>query len=160
MTNRLRRWSPPVVITSCITVLAGAGVEFARAGIQQSSADTAAIQRVVDDYIGLYRRDRLEAWKALFVPGFTATYTNDDGSVTTRSLEDFYERQRAGFERGSMSETLENVRIARVGRLAHVVADFKFTSGNTTRPGRLMLLVIAVKGEFKIAALTFTYHLS
>jgi hypothetical protein len=79
--------------------------------------------------------------------------------VTTRSLEDFYERQRAGFERGSMSETLENVRIARVGRLAHVVADFKFTSGNTTRPGRLMLLVIAVKGEWKIAALTFTYHL-
>ena len=160
MTNRLRRWSPPVVITSCITVLAGAGVGFARAGIQQSSADTGATQRVVDDYIGLYRRDRLEAWKALFVPGFTATYTNDDGSVTTRSLEDFYERQRAGFERGSMSETLENVRIARVGRLAHVVADFKFTSGNTTRPGRLMLLVIAVKGEFKIAALTFTYHLS
>jgi hypothetical protein len=159
MTNRSRHCSPPVVIAWCIAVLAGAGVGFTRAVNQQSSADTAGVQRVVDDYIGLYRRDRLEAWKALFVPGFAATYTNDDGSVTTRSLEDFYERQRAGFERGAMSETLDNVRIQRAGRLAHVFADFTFTSGNTTRPGRLMLLVIAVKGEWKIAALTFTYHL-
>ena len=148
-----------VAIACCIALLAGSGVVVARAANQQSSADTTAVQRVVDDYIGLYRRDRLEAWKALFVPGFTATYTNDDGSVTTRSLDDFYERQRAGFERGTMSETLENVRISRVGRLAHVFADFKFTSGITTRPGQLMLLLIAVKGEWKIAALTFTYHL-
>lgn len=146
-----------VVIGSCIAVLGGSGVVLA--GNQQGTADNAAVQRVVDDYIGLYRRDRLEAWKALFVPGFTATYTNDDGSVTTRSLDDFYERQRAGFERGAMTETLENVQIVRVGRLAQVFADFKFTSGNTTRPGQLMLLLIAVKGEWKIAALTFTYHL-
>ena len=151
--------SPFVVIVCSIAVLGRSGVVVARADNEQSTVDTAAVQRVVDDYIGLYRRDRLEAWKALFVPGFTATYTNDDGSVTTRSLEDFYERQRAGFERGPMSETLDNVRIQRVGRLAHVFADFKFTSGDTTRAGRLMLLVITVKGEWKIAALTFTYHL-
>lgn len=151
--------SPFVVIVCSIAVLGRSGVVVARADNEQSTVDTAAVQRVVDDYIGLYRRDRLEAWKALFVPGFTATYTNEDGSVTTRSLEDFYERQRAGFERGPMSETLDNVRIQRVGRLAHVFADFKFTSGDTTRAGRLMLLVITVKGEWKIAALTFTYHL-
>ena len=151
--------SPFVVIVCSIAVLGRSGVVVARADNEQSTVDTAAVQRVVDDYIGLYRRDRLEAWKALFVPGFTATYTNDDGSVTTRTLEDFYERQRAGFERGPMSETLDNVRIQRVGRLAHVFADFKFTSGDTTRAGRLMLLVITVKGEWKIAALTFTYHL-
>lgn len=159
MTYRLRRTSPAVLVACWIVIVSGSGEGVARDGGQQNSADTTAVQRVVDDYIGLYRRDRLEAWKALFVPGFTATYTNDDGSVTTRSLDDFYERQRAGFERGSMSETLDNVRIHRVGKLAQVFADFKFTSGNTTRPGQLMLLLIAVKGEWKIAALTFTYHL-
>ena len=142
-----------------MAVIATPGV-LANGADQPTSHDTTAIQRIVDDYIGLYRRDRLDAWKALFISGFTATYTNDDGSVTTRSLEDFYERQKAGFERGPMSETLENVSIRQVGRLAHVSADFKFTSGDTTRPGRLMLLLIEVKGEFKIAALAFTYHLS
>jgi hypothetical protein len=160
MRSRLQRCSNPfVLIACCIAVLAGSEVGLARDGNQQTNADLAAVQRVVDEYIGLYRHDRLAAWKALFAPGFTATYTNDDGSVTTRSLDDFYERQRVGFERGAMSETLENVRISRVGRLAHVFADFKFTSGNTTRPGQLMLLLIAVREEWKIAALTFTYHL-
>lgn len=159
MTHRLPRNYPAVLVACCLASVPGSADVVAHDDYGQSSADTAAVQRVVDDYIGLYRRDRLEAWKALFVPGFAATYTNDDGSVTTRSLDDFYERQRAGFERGSMSETLDNVRIQRVGKLAQVFADFKFTSGNTTRPGQLMLLLIAVKGEWKIAALTFTYHL-
>jgi hypothetical protein len=159
MTDRLCR-SYPALLVACSIAIAGASRNaVAGHGYQKSSADTAAVQRVVDDYVGLYRRDRLDAWKALFVQGFTATYTNDDGSVTTRSLDDFYERQRAGFERGAMSETLENVRIQREGKLAHAFADFKFTSGTTTRPGQLMLLLITVKGEWKIAALTFTYHL-
>ena len=60
---------------------------------------------------------------------------------------------------GLSARRSRNVRIARRGRLAHVFADFKFTSGNTTRAGQLMLLMVAVKGEFKISALTFTYHL-
>lgn len=160
MTRRLQRRSTPFVLAACcIATLAGFGDAVARSGDQNTSSDAAAVQRVLDDYIGLYQRDRLEAWKSLFVSGFAATYTNDDGSVTTRSLEEFYERQRAAFERGPVSETLENVRIYRMGRLAHVFADFKFTSGNTTRPGQLILLMIAVKGEFKISSLAFTYHL-
>jgi len=118
-----------------------------------------AVQRVLDDYIGLYRKDTLERWKALFLPAFTATYTNDDGSVTTRNLEQFYERQRAAFAAGEVSETLHNVRIHRAGRLAHVFADFRFTARGSTRPGQLMLLMIEEKGQLRIAALTFTYHL-
>jgi hypothetical protein len=114
---------------------------------------------VLDDYIGLYRKDTLERWKTLFLPSFTASYTNDDGSVTTRTLDDFSERQRAAFERGAVSETLENVRITRVGRLAQAFADFHFTSGGATRHGQLMLALIEEKGQFRIAALTFTYHL-
>ena len=160
MTRRWQRQSRSLVVTACcIATLAGWDGVLARHSDQNTSTDVTAVKRVVDDYIGLYQRDRLEAWKALFVSGFNATYTNDDGSVTSRSLEEFYERQRAAFERGVVSETLENVRIARRGRLAHVFADFKFTSGNTTRAGQLMLLMVAVKGEFKISALTFTYHL-
>lgn len=113
----------------------------------------------MDGYIGLYRRETLEKWKTLFTAGFTATYTNDDGSVTTRTLEEFYERQRAAFAAGEVSETLHNVRIHRAGRLAHVFADFRFMSRGATRPGQLMLLIIEEKGQLRIAALTFTYHL-
>ena len=112
MTRRWRRQSKSFVVTACcIATLAGWDGVLARHSDQNTSTDATAVKRVVDDYIGLYQRDRLEAWKALFVPGFNATYTNDDGSVTSRSLEEFYERQRAAFERGVVSETLENVRI-------------------------------------------------
>ena len=121
--------------------------------------DNAAVQRVLDDYIGLYTKERLPEWKALFLPGFTATYTNADGTVTTRTLEEFYESQRAGFARAAMTETLHDVRITRVGKLAHVLAGFDFTSGGNTRRGRLMLMMVESQGQFRIASLTFTYHL-
>jgi hypothetical protein len=124
----------------------------------QSAATDAAVQRLVDDYIGLYRKDTLERWKTLFLPSFTASYTNADGSVSTRNLDAFYESQRSGFAAGEMSETLHNVRIQRTGRLAHVSADFRFTSRGSSRPGKLMLMMIEEKGQLKIAALAFTYH--
>ena len=103
----------------------------AGAGSRQApdATDSAAVQRVVDDYIGLYTKERLAEWKTLFLPGFTATYTNADGTVTTRTLEEFYESQRAGFARAPMTETLHDVRITRDGRLAHVFAGFDFTTG-------------------------------
>jgi hypothetical protein len=124
----------------------------------QPEADLAPVQRVVDDYIGLYTKDRLTEWKGLFLPSFTATYTNADGTVSHRTLEEFYESQRAGFARGPMSETLHDVRLTRDGRLAHAFAGFDFTSGGNTRRGQLMLLLIEVEGQFKIAALAFSYH--
>jgi hypothetical protein len=123
-------------------------------------ADDAAVQRLLDDYIGLYRKETLDRWKALFLPGFTATYTNDDGSVTTRNLNEFYERQLAAFAAGDVSETLHNVRIHRAGHLAHVFADFRFTGRGATRPGQLMLLMVEDRGKLRIAALAFTYHLA
>jgi hypothetical protein len=124
----------------------------------QAPADLAPVQRAVDDYIGLYTKARLPEWKALFLPTFTATYTNADGTVSARTMEEFYESQRAGFERGPMSETLHEVRIVREGRLAHAFAGFDFTSGGNTRRGQLMLLLIEEEGRFRIAALTFSYH--
>ena len=147
-----------IVLATLLAIVPG-GANTVVAGQSPTIGDT-AVQRVLDDYIGLYRKDTLDRWKSLFLPAFTATYTNDDGSVSTRTLDDFYERQRAGFARGEMTETLENVRITRVGRLAQVFADFHFTSGATTRRGQLMIAMIEEKAQFKIAALTFTYHLA
>ena len=143
-----------------LLVISIGAASLAAGRLSQAGADAAPVQRVLDDYIGLYTKDRLPDWKALFLPGFTAAYTNDDGSVTTRTLDEFYERQRAAFERGPVAETLHDVRITRSGRLAHVAAGFDFTSGGTTRRGRLMLLMIETAGRFRIAALTFTYHLA
>lgn len=141
-----------------VTLLAGAGT--VRVVGDQAPVPDASVQRVLDDYIGLYRKETLEQWKRLFLPGFTASYTNDDGTVTTRNLEEFYERQRSAFAAGPVSETLHNVQVQRAGRLAHVFADFTFTGRGSTRPGQLMLLMIESHGQLKIAALTFTYHLS
>jgi hypothetical protein len=125
----------------------------------QPDADLAPVRRVVDDYIGLYTKERLPEWKALFLPLFTATYTNADGTVSSRTLDEFYESQRAGFARAAMRETLHDVRITREGRLAQVSAGFDFTSGGHTRRGQLMLLLLESQGQFRIAALAFSYHL-
>ena len=140
------------------TVLASTWVVGGPALRAQSAGGDAGVQRLVDDYIGLYRKDTLERWKTLFLPGFTASYTNADGTVTTRNLDAFYESQRSGFAAGDMSETLQNVRVQRLGRLAHASADFRFTSRGSTRPGQLMLMMIEEKGEMKIAALVFSYR--
>ena len=147
----------PTRMLVIVTLLAGTGI--VRVAGDQASAPDASVQRVLDDYIGLYRKETLEQWKGLFLPGFTASYTNDDGTVTTRTLEEFYERQRSAFAAGPVSETLHNVEVRRAGRLVHVFADFRFTGRGPTRPGQLMLLMIEDRGELKIAALTFTYHL-
>jgi hypothetical protein len=137
-----------------------AGASAGSAQVASPSEGIAPVRRVVEDYIGLYTKERLPEWKALFLPTFTATYTNADGTVSVRTLEEFYESQRAGFAKGPMSETLGEIRTTRQGRLAHVFADFDFTSSGKTRHGQLMMLLIESKGEFRIAALTFSYHLS
>ncbi len=118
------------------------------------------VSRLLSDYIGLYKRDSLERWRDLLLSGFIATSTNDDGSVTTRSREEFYERQRALFATGKpVSEVLENTQVTRTGNLASVSSDFVWTDGESSRRGRLMLLLILDRGVFRIQALTFSYHL-
>ena len=146
------------VVVTVVGVAAMASPPSSLARTAQAASDLAPVTRVVDDYIGLYTKERLHDWKALFLPTFTATYTNADGTVSVRTLDEFYESQRAGFAKGPMSESLHDVRITREGRLAHAFAGFDFTSGGNTRRGQLMLLLIESKGEFRIAALTFSYH--
>lgn len=116
------------------------------------------VSALLEDYIGLYTREALPRWRALFLPGFVATWTNADGSVTTRSLDEFYERQQATFATGKpIREVLENTHAERTGDLACVRSEFVWTDGEATRRGRLMLLLIAEQGKLRIQALTFSY---
>ncbi len=130
----------------------------ATAQAQTPAASDAALQRLIDDYTGLYRRETLDEWRKLFLPSFVVASTNPDGSTRVRTLDEFWEAQREGFaSSGSMSEVLENVQTERRGPLASVWADFVFSSDGTSRRGRLVMLCIAEQGVFRIHALMFSY---
>lgn len=116
------------------------------------------LTRLLHDYIGLYRADSLERWRTLFLPGFSVAFTNPDGSITERTLDQFVERQRAGFARSpDMHEVLENVVVQQRDALAGVWADFVFTADGTSRRGRLVMLCIRAAGAWKIQSLLFSY---
>lgn len=119
------------------------------------------LQRLVEDYTGLWRRETLSRWEQLFLPGFTVASTNADGTITVRTREAFLAAQRRYHERvAGLSEDLENVRVARNGRLAVVSADFVVTEGpgGPQRRGKLILLAIDDRGEFRFHSLMFSYH--
>ena len=131
---------------------------MAAAGAAPADASDAAVRRVVDDYVALYRKDSLAAWRDLFLPTFTATSPAADGGVTVRTLDQFYESQARGFARAaSMSETLEDVRIVRSGRTATARAGFVFHQDGTSRRGQLALGLVETGGAWRIASLLFTY---
>jgi SnoaL-like protein len=127
---------------------------------QAKKAPDAEIQALLDDYIRLYAADTLDTWSGLLAPGFVAAFTNDDGTTTTRNLEEFVARQRNYFATGRpIRETLGNVRIDRQGRLAAVRADFTLHDGDDARKGRLMMLLIRGVDGFRVQSLIFSYHL-
>jgi hypothetical protein len=118
------------------------------------------IDRVLHDYIALYTKDTLDAWRGLFHPGFVAAFTNDDGSTTARTLDEFLARQRNYFATGRpISEELDDVKVERQGALAVVRAGFTLHDGPTARKGRLMMLLLRDHERFLIQSLVFTYHL-
>lgn len=127
-------------------------------GQTQEPADS-GLKQLVHDYIALYRHDSLDRWRQLFLPSFTVAFTNPDGSITERNLEQFLERQRQGFARTpDMSEVLENVTIEQRASLASVWADFVFTAAGQPRRGKLVLLCIRDRGAWHIQSLLFSYH--
>jgi SnoaL-like protein len=122
-------------------------------------ASDEAVRRAVSDYVGLYRGQTLERWRALFLPGFTAAHVGDDGAVRQRTLEEFYQAQKRYFDTGkSIREDLENVRVERQGALASVWADFVLTEDGEKSRGRLVLLLIEDHGVFRIHSLMFQYR--
>lgn len=121
-------------------------------------AGVSDLEKVVSDYVGLYKRESLPEWKKLFLPHFTVASTREDGTLGERTLEEFYEAQKRYFESGrDIKEVLENVQIERKGKLASVWADFVLTDNGETRRGKLVLLLIEGPEGFKIHSLMFSY---
>ena len=117
-----------------------------------------SLEQLVTDYIGLYTRDTLPRWQQLFLPGFSSASTNDDGSVTVRTLDAFYAAQERGFAQSrAMGERLENVRIERHGALASVWADFVFWADGPPSRGKLVLLAVHQVDGWRIHSLMFSY---
>lgn len=155
--SRAGRAPRAVGVVTCLAALCTATpATFAQ--VAPSSTSTAAVRKVVDDYVGLYRKDTLAEWRSLFLPSFTATSPGADGAVTVRTLDEFYGSQARGFARAAeMSETLENVVIERSGRLATAWADFVFRQDGTSRRGRLVLALVETKATWRIASVMFSY---
>ena len=122
-------------------------------------ATASDLEKVVAEYVGLYKRETLAEWRKLFLPHFSVASTREDGTVGERTLDEFYEAQRRYFESGrAIKEVLENVQIERKGKLASVWADFVLTDEGETRRGKLALLLIEGPEGFKIHSLMFSYY--
>ena len=142
------------LVTSAVFALVALGTDHARA--QAPSEE--GLTRVIADYVGLYRRETLDAWRELFLPGFTAASTRSDGSVLVRTLDDFVGAQKGYLDSGrAIREVLENVRTERRGRLASVWAEFVLTDEGDTSRGQLVLTLVEEKGRFRIHSLMFSY---
>ena len=133
---------------------------LALAGGRAAEADPAraAVEQVVADYIGLYAGPTLDRWQGLFHPAVVVAFPAEDGSITTRTLAEFVERQRNYFATGRrISERLENVRIDHGRRIARVSADFIFVDEGEERPGKLGLHLAEGNDGWKIVAVVFAY---
>lgn len=118
----------------------------------------AALQKVLKDYIALYRGDSLDQWKELFHPSVTVVFPAEDGSVNVRNLEEFFQRQKNFFAtRKSVSERLENMQIFEGRRIARVTADFIFIDEGVEKKGKLGLHLVEGKDGWKIVAVLFSY---
>jgi hypothetical protein len=117
-----------------------------------------SLDRLLQDFIGLYAGDSLDRWRELFLPAFTAAATSPDGSVATWTLDEFCQRQRQLFATGRpIRERLTDTEVRQDGDLAWVRSGYVWTDGQAERPGRLMMLAVAERGAFRIQALAFSY---
>jgi len=142
-----------------VALFGGASLGGTRALPGQAVPTDSGLTRLIHDYIALYRADSLDRWRALFLPSFTVGFTNPDGGITERNLEQFVERQRQGFARSpDMHEVLENVAIQQRGSLASVWAEFVFTAEGQSRRGTLVMLCLRDRGAWRIQSLLFSYR--
>lgn len=118
----------------------------------------AAVDRLVANYIGLYAGPTIDRWRALFHPAVVVAFPDDDGSIRTRTLDEFVTRQKNYFATGRrISERLENVRIDMGRRIARVSADFIFMDEGEKRPGKLGIHLVEGKNGWRIVAVLFAY---
>jgi len=118
----------------------------------------AAVDQVMADYIGLYTSSTIDRWRTLFHPAVVVASPDEDGSIRTRSLDEFVTRQKNYFATGRrISERLENVRIDMGRRIARVSADLVFIDEGEERPGKLGLHLAEGKDGWRIVAVLFAY---
>ena len=148
-------------LTLAVSFLVAASCVRATVAISPSPEATASdprLDRVIANYVGLYRRETLDQWEKLFLPTFTVASTRPDGGTNLRTRAEFFEAQRRYHARvENLKEELENVRVSRRGRMATVWADFVVTEGEAKNRGRLVLLIMDDRGEYKIHSLMFSY---
>jgi hypothetical protein len=137
------------------------GIAFSHPGVgEDATVDPAraAVEQVIADYIGLYTGPTLDEWRTVFHPAVVVAAPDDDGSIRTRTLDEFVSRQKNYFATGrQISERLENVRIDMGRRIARVSADFIFVDQGEQRPGKLGLHLAEGNDGWKIVAVLFAY---
>ncbi len=127
-------------------------------GSTAADPERAAVDRLVADYIGLYAGPTLDRWQTLFHPAVVVAFPDADGSIRTRTLDEFVTRQKNYFATGRrISERLENARIDMGRRIARVSADFVFIDEGEERPGKLGLHLAEGQDGWKIVAVLFAY---
>jgi hypothetical protein len=145
--------SPRMLLLSAL--LAAAMLRVAGASPDPARA---AVDRLVADYIGLYAAPTLDRWRELFHTSVVVAFPDEDGSIRTRSLEEFVSRQKNYFATGRrISERLENVRVDMGRRIARVSADFIFVDDGEERPGKLGLHLAEGREGWRIVAVLFSY---
>lgn len=118
----------------------------------------AGLQKVIDDYIALYTKDTLDEWRKLFHPSVMVFFPSDDGGITVRNLDEFFQRQQNYFaKRKSISERLENVQILQGRKIARVIADFIFVDEGVESSGKLGLHLVQDSAGWKIVSVLFSY---
>lgn len=142
------------IVAFCLALTAG---NVAESQSTANDSSDARLKRAVADYVGLYRRDSLDAWEKLFLSSFTAANTRADGGTSMRTRDEFLASQRRYHERNDVTEELENVRMERHGRLASVWADFIVNENGRRSRGKLVLLAMEDAGQFRFHALMFAY---
>ncbi|HET8948273.1 MAG TPA: nuclear transport factor 2 family protein [Candidatus Polarisedimenticolia bacterium] len=118
----------------------------------------AGLRHLLEDYVGLYRADRLSDWKKLLHERVSVADPRPDGTIRFRGLEEFFTTQQGFFASGRrIGERLEEVRVAEGRRIARVTARFVFVDEGEERAGRLGLHVVEEGGTWRIVALVFSY---
>jgi hypothetical protein len=155
----------PWACLCAIAVFCGPGSGVRAAGESRGSAAgkpsdeaRAAVDRVVEDYVGLYASSTLDRWKTLFHPSLTVASPNPDGTIQLRDLDHFFSAQRSYLATSrAIAERLENVRIELGQRIARVSADFILVEEGAEHAGKLGLHLVEGRDGWRIVAIVFAY---
>ena len=153
---------------ACLFVIAvfcaqGSGVRAtgeSRGSAAGQAADEAraAVERVLEDYVGLYASSTLDRWKTLFHPSLTVASPNQDGTILVRDLDHFVGAQRSYLATDrTIAERLENVRVEMGRRIARASADFILVEEGAEHTGKLGLHLVEGQDGWRIVAIVFAY---